>query len=213
MAETIETFVAKLQSEGVQAGRQAAEKIQAEARRQAEETVQKARQEAEKIVADARKEAESILARTQTELQLASRDAAMRLRAALNRALAGVLKRGAAETLSDTGFVGTVLHELVMLYARSDAAVESGLKINVPPEMRQKLIDWAIREIGQEVLGGKHLPIDLKGTLAQAGFEYSVSGATVEVTLDSVVEVLSEMVGPDVRKLFDEALADEKPKD
>lgn len=37
MAETIESFVAKLQAEGVQAGREAAEQLEAKARQKAEE--------------------------------------------------------------------------------------------------------------------------------------------------------------------------------
>ena len=58
MAESIESFVAKLQAEGVQAGKDAAEKIREEARQQAREIVQHARSEADKIIAEARSQAE-----------------------------------------------------------------------------------------------------------------------------------------------------------
>jgi len=40
----------------------------------------------------------------------------------------------------------------------------------------------------------------LRGTLAEAGFAYDIAGGTVEVTADSVVEVLSGMVGSELRK-------------
>ena len=47
--------------------------------------------------------------------------------------------------------------------------------------------------------------IDLRGTLAESGFTYEIAGGTVEVTADSVVEVLSEMVGSELRKRVVEA--------
>ena len=207
MAETIESFVAKLQTEGVEAGQQAAEKLRGEARQDAETIVADATAEAKKIVADATAEAESILARSQTELKLAARDAAMRLRDALGRALSAALARGVEQKLGETDFLGNLLHELVMLYCKSDAAGGKTIRIDVPESMRNALTHWAVTEIGCD--GSKHVTIDLKGTLKQAGFEYTVAGATVEVTVDSVVDVLSELVGPSIRALFDQGLVDE----
>ena len=81
-----------------------------------------------------------------------------------------------------------------MLYAGSD--LHHSIEINVQPEMQQKLADWAIHEIAKENVEGRHIALDFKGTLAQAGFEYNVSGATVEVTLESVVEAMVELVSP-----------------
>jgi vacuolar-type H+-ATPase subunit E/Vma4 len=208
MAETIESFVAKLQTEGVEAGQQAAEKLRGEARQEAETIVADAKSEAEKIVADANAEAESILARSQTELKLAARDAAMRLRDALGRALSAALAAGVEQKLGETDFLGKLLHDIVLLYSKSDAKGTKTVKINVAEDMLQSLTDWAVKEIGDDDKA-RHVGIDLKGTLKQAGFEYTVAGATVEVTVDSVVEVLSELVGPNIRALFDQGLATE----
>ena len=52
------------------------------------------------------------------------------------------------------------------------------------------------------------MTIDLKGSLSAAGFEYNVSGATVEVTLESVVESISELVSPHLAKVIDAAVGD-----
>ena len=52
---------------------------------------------------------------------------------------------------------------------------------------------------------------ELAGTLKEAGFEYTVGGATVEVTLSSVVESLSEMVSPALRDIL--AAAATEPKE
>jgi len=210
MAETIESFVAKLQTEGVEAGRQAAEKLHEQARQEAEEILRRAGTEAEKILSDARAEAERLLARGQTELRLAARDAALRFRESLGRALSAVLKSKVGKKLQDAEFLGTVLHELITSYAKSDLARKGSIRINVPPEMRDKLVQWALHELAQKPAKQADVPLDLKGTLAQAGFEYTVTSGTVEVTQESVVEVLTDLIGPSLGKVLEEAMAETK---
>ncbi len=211
--ETIESFVEKLQTEGVEAGRQAAEKLKSEAQQQADNSIAEAKAQAEKIIARANAEAESILARSGTELKLAARDAALKLRDSLSAALSAVLARGAEKKLSDVEFLGKVLHELVLLYAKADQEGKNLIKIDVRPEIRKKLVQWALSELGHEVGESGHTSIDLKGRLSQAGFEYEVAGATTEVTLDSVVETLSEMVSPALRKVLEEAMTEGENQD
>jgi hypothetical protein len=46
------------------------------------------------------------------------------------------------------------------------------------------------------------LSVNLHGALSTAGFEYKVSGGTVEVTPESVVQVLSEIVTPQLQQLI-----------
>ncbi len=204
MGETIEEFVAKLQAEGVQAGRQQADEILTQAQEQAEGTLADARNQAEKIVAEANAEAQSILERGNTELQLATRDVAMKLRESLGRAIQLVLARGATEKLQDAEFLSKLLHEIVMLYAKADVDGKDTLAINVPAEMQDKLADWAISELHGTKSGGPRPDFDLKATLAGAGFEYKAGGATIEVTPESVVQMLSELVGPTLRKMLAE---------
>ena len=212
MAETIESFVAKLQAEGVQAGREQAETIRAEAEKQAKETVALARKQAEKIVADGRQTAEESLARGRSELELAARDAALRLQQSLSLALTAVLGHAVRQQLEDTTFLGKLLHEIVMLYVTSDFQCKDTLKINVSAEMREKLVSWAMAEIGRENVEKVRPSIDLKGTLADAGFEYTCRGSTVEITRDSLVATLMDLVGPDLREVLAKAMAGEQPK-
>lgn len=211
MAETIESFVQKLQADGIQAGQQEAEKIRQAAEQQAEEILRQAKQEAERIVADAEAEAKDTLAKSQTELRLAARDAALKLRDALSRALGAVLAQGAKDRLTDITFLGQVMHDLVLLYAKSHLAGEAqGLTLNVQPEMKQRLKEWALAEVGRQEVDSLRSAFDLRGTLATAGFEYKVSGATVEVTLDSVVQTLKDLVGSSLREILDQALAEKE---
>ncbi|MBT3201561.1 MAG: hypothetical protein HN350_16790 [Phycisphaerales bacterium] len=205
MAESIETFVAKLQSEGVEAGRQEADAILANAKTEAEKVVADAKDQADKIVAQAKTDAENLLTRGKTELSLASRDAVLSLQETLSKSLQAILRDKAGETLKDVDFLGKVLHELILMYAKDELAAKGGITFNVSSELRQQLADWAIKEIGQDRLDNIGIHMDLKGTLAAAGFEYTATGATVEVTLDSVVETLSSLVGPELRKVLESA--------
>lgn len=205
MAETIETFVAKLQAEGLETGRQEAEQIKQRAREEAARIVQEAEAQAEKLVADARVEGHNLVERGRTELQLACRDTILRLREALGRAMTSVLSAGTEQALRDVELIGRILHDVVLTYAKADVDGKRRIVINVQPEMRESLANWALEEIKKERMEGLDTSIDLKGSLKSAGFEYAVSGATVEVTRDSVVQMLRDLVGPRLREIIDAA--------
>ena len=205
MAETIESFVAKLQEEGVQAGQQAADKLRDEARREAEQIVQQAKDQAEKTIADGKQAAERLMARGATELKLAARDTVLRLREALGQALSDILCHSAAETLGDPEFLADLIRQLVASYAEADLAGDKRIAINVRQELRDKLFDAALSAVGSSARDAEP-KVDVTGTLKEAGFEYSVSDAKVEVTLSSVVHTLSEMVGPKLREYVQQAI-------
>jgi F0F1-type ATP synthase membrane subunit b/b' len=210
MADTIEAFVAKIQSEGVQAGKAEGEKVVADARRQAEQIVEHAKAEGERIVQNARAEAQGILQRSRTDLKLAARDTILKLRDTLTRCLERVLGQGAEEALGDANYVAEILKELVRMYAAADIEHRGRMGITVPPQMHHQLAEWALGRLRREAAeaNGQHVHIDLRSTLQQAGFEYAVSGATIEVTTDSVVAALKPMVGPALAETLEQAAKD-----
>jgi len=210
MGQTIQAFVDKIRTEGIQAGQKEADELLAQAKQQADQIVAQAEKDRDRILADAKAQADSTLARGRTELELAARDATGRLREALGRAVRAVIAAGAKATLQDEAFVGQALHEIITEYGKGEMRSKGTFQINVPEAMRQKLVDWALGHIGQDTPGPEHMTIDLKGTLAQAGFEYNATGATVEVTADSVVEVLASLVSPALREILDKAVAEDK---
>lgn len=210
MAETIESFVTKLQEEGVQAGQQAAKKLRDQAQQQADQLIAEARAKAEKIVAEANAQAENTRERGRIDLNLAARDVVLKLRESLNKVLRMVLAARTKEKLADVDFLGKILHEIILLYAKADTTHKGRIQINVPEKTRQSLIEWTMREISQEKLEGLDMSIDLKGTLTQAGFEYNVTGATVEITEASVVDALAELVSPALREIVQGTLDTDK---
>jgi len=207
MTQTIESFISTLQAEGVEAGQRAAEQIRAEAEQRAQALMEQAAQRAEQIVADARMEADRIRARTETELRLAARDMLLKLQEALGGALRAVLLPAVRETLADPEFLAPLIRDVVLRYAERDAAGRGPIAIDVsaqvPEEQRRRLADWIRKALSERARTAAAL--DLRGTLADAGFEYTIQDGTVEVTAGSLVDALAELVAPDVRKLVAEA--------
>jgi vacuolar-type H+-ATPase subunit H len=209
MTQTIEAFVSTLQAEGVEAGQRAAEKIRAEAEQRAHELIDQAKQRAKQIVDEARVEADRIRARIETELRLAARDTLARLQEALSSALRAVLFPAVRETLADSEFLAGLVRDVVLRYAEGDAAGQGPITVHlseqVPEEHRRRLTAWILEAFSQR--GRTTTAVDLRATLADAGFEYTIRDGTVEVTADSLVDALAEIVAPDVRKLVAEAAA------
>ncbi|MCL4193588.1 MAG: hypothetical protein KJZ87_17760 [Thermoguttaceae bacterium] len=207
MTQSIEAFVNTLQAEGVEAGQRAAEKIRAEAEERAQELIEQATRRAEQIVDEARSEADRIRARSETELRFAARDMLARLQETLNSALRSVLFPPVREKLEDSDFLAELIRDVVLRYAEQDAMGQEPIAVEiwqqVPEEQRERLAKWLLDAFSQRNKTAS--AVDLRATLADAGFEYTIRDGTVEVTADSLVETLAEIVGPNVRKLIAEA--------
>ena len=210
MQDNIESFVGRLVRDGVDAGRQEADRLVAAARDEAERIVAAAGEEARRLRDDAQREAAATLARGRSELEMAARDVTLKLRAAIAEAIHAVLARGVAEKLEQDEFLGQLLREVVLAYAKADAAGKSRIEINVATDKREKLVAWALGEIGAARAGGesKAPAVEMRSTLDRAGFEYRSDGAVVDVTVDSVVEHLAGLIGPSLRELLRRAVAE-----
>ncbi len=202
MSETIEDFVAKLQMEGVQAGQTKADEIIASAKSQAADIVAEAKKQAQKILSDAKTDAQSTVARSKTELNLAARDTVGRLRETLCDCINLIIAQAATQKLDDIDFIGDILKEIVDQYVKADIKGKTLIDINVSPQNREQLKAWAFKTLGQTVVEKFRPCIQIKDKLNQAGFEFSVETGTIEVTRDSVVDILSDMVTPELRKIL-----------
>jgi V/A-type H+-transporting ATPase subunit E len=208
MAGSIETFVQRLQEEGVDAGRAEAAKIVDQAKAQADKIIADAQAEAERIRKDAGEKGEQTLRQGRNELQLASRDALLRLRETIVAVLETVLREAAEQTLNDDGFLRVLLHDVCVQYAESDATGDRPVEVRVSEEKLKVATEWAISEMKQRGREDWQSRIDLKGKLKSAGFEYNATGGVVEVTPESVASVLGEMLSPRIRQTIDQVIAE-----
>lgn len=203
--ESIESFVKKLQAEGVDAGRRAAEKIKEDAKQEAEKIIARAEAEAERIIAKAKNDADKTFSRMQTELDLAVRDAILKLRETIGKILSAMLTRKIEKHLSNPDFFVKVIREVITGYAKADAAQQPFMKVDISSKMGDKLGDDLLTDLIAN-LSEEHEKIALQATLSKAGFEYKIDGATVEVSPDSVSELVSEMVRPALQEMIDRVI-------
>jgi len=204
MSDTIESFVAKLKSEGVDEGRRQAEQLRAEAQQESDRILAEARAQGDKVIAEAQAQADSILARGHTELELAARDAVLKLHEALERILREVLGGQVETQLSDAEFVRDLIQSILQRYIDADIDSYAPMKINVAPEMRTQLCDWALGKLRLDMADDTS-GFDFRDTLREAGFEFSLHGATIEVTRESVLDTLMQMVSPSLREVIRQA--------
>jgi V/A-type H+-transporting ATPase subunit E len=202
MPTNIESFVKTLESEGVDAGRKAAQKIEADAREQAGKIIAEGKLKAEQIVNQANSEAEKIKARMNSSLELAARDAILMLRQKLTEQLRNLLQFSIGKTLSEDETLVKVLREVIPAYAKADAAERQDAEISISSDIKSRLLESTLREL-QNSLKQKNVDIDVKYNLAKAGFEFKVEGSTVEVSTDSVTALLAEMIDPDLREFLE----------
>jgi len=196
VAESIETFVEKLKTEGVDAGKKEAERISAEAKAEADAIVARAKEEAARLVAGAKAEAEQERQRGKTELELASRDAMLKLRDAVTKVVEAMLARASSQAVEDPAWIQKTLGDLVRLWAEGEQKGEDGLSVHVNEKTRAQLVDWALKAAPA---------LALKNGLTQAGFAWEDKGGVVEVTAESITATLRELVSPELQRLVDAA--------
>lgn len=202
MPTNIESFVRTLESEGVEAGRKAAEKIEAEAKKKAEQIISQAKEAAQQVVADAQAEAEKLKARMNSSLELAARDAVFLLREKLSRQLEMIVKLSVDKTLKDEETLVPVLREVIPAYAKALSKDGLTTKISISNELKSRLMEAAIRELSHS-LRGQNVQMDVDYSLAKNGFEYKIEGSTVEVSTASVTSLLAEMIDPELQQFLD----------
>ena len=208
MPKNIEAFVETLKSEGVDAGKKAAEKIEAEAQAQADQIVTQARAQADAIIADANAESKKVQSRMDSSLELATRDALLALKEKLSQLLNALLAREVGNALGAEDTLASVLREVIPAYARTDTKAPASAEISVPENLKGKLLESTLKEL-VKTLKNQGIQAEVKSSLAQAGFEYKIEGSTVEVSTDSVTALLAEMIDPELRHILDSAIANQ----
>ncbi|MHC4432734.1 MAG: hypothetical protein ACYTBS_12915 [Planctomycetota bacterium] len=204
MPTNIESFVKTLESEGVDAGKKAAERIEAKARTKADTIIAEANGTAERIIAEAQTEAEKVQARMNSSLELAARDAVYMLRAKLSQQLAILLKLNVEQALKDEKTLAEVLREVIPAYAKAEVGGKLTAEINVSQELKSRLLESTLRELAHS-LKNQNAQVNVGHSLAKAGFECKIEGSTVEVSTESVTALLAEMIDPELQQFLEKA--------
>jgi vacuolar-type H+-ATPase subunit E/Vma4 len=204
MPTNIESFVKTLELEGVDAGRKAAMKIEAEAKEKADKINAEAKEKANQIIAQAQAEAEKIKARMDSSLELAIRDSIFLLREKLSLQLKTILKLNVEKALNDEETLVNVLREVIPAYAKANTENKLTTEINISEKIKSQLLESSLRELAHS-LNDQNVQLNIGYNLAKEGFEYKIEGSTVEVSTDSVTSLLADMIDPDLQQFLEKA--------
>jgi len=204
MPTNIESFVKTLELEGVDAGKKAAKKIEAEAKEKAKIISADAKEKAEQIIAEAQTEAEKVKARMNSSLELAMRDAIFLLREKLSLQLNNILKMNVEKALKDEETLVNVLREVIPAYAKANAENTINSEINISSSLKSRLLETSFRELAKS-LKQQNVQLEIGYDLAKDGFEYKIEGSTVEVSTESVTSLLIEMIDPSLQQFLEKA--------
>ena len=204
MPTNIESFVKTLESEGIDAGKKAAMKIEAKAREKAEEITAEAKEKANQIITEAQAEAEKVKARMNSSLELAVRDTIFLLREKLSQQLKAILKSNVEKALNDEETLLNVLREVISAYAKADIENKLTTEVNISNNLKSRLLETSLRELAHS-LNKQNVQLDISYNLANEGFEYKIEGSTVEVSTDSVTSLLADMIDPGLQHFLEKA--------
>jgi V/A-type H+-transporting ATPase subunit E len=210
-AHGVQALIERLRAEGVEAGRQEAEKILAEARAQAERILAEAQAQAEGLVAQAKRTQAKLESASREALALAVRDAKLRLQEELSSAFDRKLAELVRQAMRPQPFLeqlilhvaGKVSQDLppgpITLVLPSEPATLEALR--QAPEATDPMTHLALR-IAQEMLReGVTLKI---GTGFAAGIRIELGeGAMLDLSDEALSQLLLAHLRPRFRLLLE----------
>jgi vacuolar-type H+-ATPase subunit E/Vma4 len=202
MSESIVTLVEKIKTDGVESGKRAAEEILNKTREKAEKILADTEAQAATIVTAAQAQAQAIARQQEHELQLASRDAVLAVRETIVRTVQSVLARETSNALADRKLLAVLIRDMLIEYAHQDARQINPITLNVNEKALADVSDWLL---SRKTDGEQDLisDVNLQANLRKLGFEFTINEATVEVTVESIAEVLGQLVSSKVREILD----------
>ena len=130
LSNGVEVLIERLREEGVDKGRQEAERVVRDAEHRAEWLVSQAQEEADRLLVAARAKSERLERSTQEALQVAARDAVLNLKTQLSAQFAAQVRRLVSHQLSNEALLDKLILEL-MARVREDLRLDESEKIAV----------------------------------------------------------------------------------
>ena len=150
-ARGVDTLIARLRSDGIDAGTQEAERIVAEAKGEAAKLLAAAKTAADKALSDARRASDRYETAGKEALNTAMRDAVLTMKSTLMAKFEIDVQRMVSETLADPEMLKQMVLELVGR-ARADTAANEGAEVILPAQV---IGPEAIRENADDIQSGK----------------------------------------------------------
>jgi V/A-type H+/Na+-transporting ATPase subunit E len=201
-AAGVEDLIDRLKTDGVVKGKQEAEAILADAKRQSMTILDAARREADEIVTAAKGEAERICKTSTQALQLAGRDALLKLRESFQLQFENRLRKLVTAELQDPAILSKMILE-VAGKSRPEGSGES-VEVLLPADAagNDPLESYVAGLTGQMLRDGVSFGV---GDDVAAGVRVRLAGKDVEVDLsdESLAGFLARFLVPRFRHIMD----------
>lgn len=193
--DKIQELTSKLYSEGVEKGKEEADKIIANAKAQRDQIVEDAKREAEQIISSARKETDELRNHTESELKLFASQAAEALKSEITNLITDKLSVSNVKVaVEDKMFMQKLITDLVQNWSKNE-------KLTVGVENSDELNKY-ISGNAKELLN-KDLKIESVNGL-KTGFTVSPEDGSYKVKFgeEEFVEYFREFLRPQIQKLL-----------
>jgi V/A-type H+-transporting ATPase subunit E len=213
----VEALIERLRAEGVDMGRTAAAKIEADARGRAAEIVRQAEERAARLVADARQESRTLQKGGEEALHIAMRDTVLHLKGQLMEHFSTEVRRLIAVAMDQEEFLRKLILE-VAGRAREQAGLDSGQPVEVllpralvgleelrrkPLELREGSLSHFVLSVAGNVLA-EGVTFGAAGDDAR-GIRLHLEGKNVQIELtdEAVASLLLQHLQPRFRSILE----------
>ena len=215
IASGVETLIQRLREEGVNEGRNEAEKLLSDAETRAKWVVSQAREEAARILKSARDDAQRQKTATEEAMQVAARDALLSVKTDLTHQFAYKVRRLVAENVSKEDLLQKMILEVVglmrgeidgnepaeVILPRDVVGVEDLRRR--PEELREgSLSKFVLAEAGDMVREGVRFGVSEDD---EGGLRISLKGGdlTLDLTDKAVADLILQHLQPRFRALLE----------
>ena len=201
MAEQLQQFLDKIQSEGVAKAEAEAKAILDGARAEAKTIIEDARTQAGQQQADAEREAGAFQQRAEQAVRQASRDVLLNTEQAIAETIQRLLAGKIAGTIKAT-FLKNLISEVVTGYAKAEPG-QNDIALLVSPDQVKALTAFARKELAAAAKSDEGVEVKSDDSLT-AGFRVSMAGGRIEHDFSSaaVTDALCQLLRPQLAALL-----------
>ena len=195
MGTDVASFAKQLREDGIDAAKEEAAKILADARKEAEKIVNSAKSEAAKVEKEAQTRISQNQSSSESEMRMVARDIIIGLKKKIEEIGTNLLKNKVAESLEDKEVLKVAITELL-----KNQQSGKNWEVSLSEKVAKPLADVVVASFKDNGAVAK-----LVAGLKKAGFEAHATGENevFEVTDESITESFRKLLSPELKKLLE----------
>jgi V/A-type H+-transporting ATPase subunit E len=193
MAEELQSFLNRIQQEGIQSGEEEAKNIIAEAQSKADLIIKRAKAESEETVRQAGKEADRLVAHGKDALKLAARDTLLSLRHELLTKMRVLFRKLAGDALNAEQMSGIIANIIKNYHASGVESLQ--VEVLLSADQSQALETALLARLGTSLIENVRIS-PVSGI--SGGFQLRLEGDEIlyDFTDDALSEALNTFLSP-----------------